>query len=151
MIVRLHDGIGPGKFLFEGRDHKECAEFIQKVTPKHFSTDELRVNGLPIGYILHVEEPIEMKTMKKMQLVHLDITRAKQSTSREEYKEEFSAYMQREDCDEVDEIYGGYEFDELHDFDADSYDFDKDDFWLSSTLCYKDLSSRRLADLEPII
>lgn len=52
---------------------------------------------------------------------------------------------------EVDEIYGGYEFDELHDFDADSYDLDKDDFWLSSTLCYKDLSSRKLADLEPIV
>ena len=99
MIVRLHNGVEPGKFLFEGRDRKECAEFIQKVTPKYFSTDELRINGLPVCYILHVEkDPAETRTMKKMQLVHLDIARAKKSTSREEYNKEFFAYMQREGC-----------------------------------------------------
>ena len=98
MIVWLHNGIGSEEFLFEGRDRKECVEFIQKVTPKYFSTDELRVNGLPVRYILRIEDPAETRTMKKMQLVHLDIARAKKSTSREEYNKEFFAYMQREDC-----------------------------------------------------
>lgn len=98
MIVRLYDGVEPGKFLFEGKDRKECAEFIQKVTPKHFSIDELRINGLPVRYILRVEDSAETRTIKKMQLVHLDITRAKKATSREEYRKEFIVYMQREDC-----------------------------------------------------
>lgn len=40
----------------------------------------------------------EMRLAKTLQLVHLDVTSAKQSTDKEEFREEFFVYMQREDC-----------------------------------------------------
>ena len=102
----VYDEEAQNVMLCNENGEMSCAELYEDWFKKNEPINTYKMPRVKEAYLYEVskKELAEMrkaimkKAAKKVQLVHLDFTRAKQSTSKEEYREAFFAYMQREDC-----------------------------------------------------
>lgn len=85
------------KLMVEVQDHPQYWVTMRRVARKDTNIIILEVIDEEEDGMLRIRQEGVTENVK-MQLVHPDFTRAKKSTSKEEYREAFFAYMQREDC-----------------------------------------------------
>lgn len=89
------------KLMVDIQDHPQYWVTMRKVARKNTNIIILEVIDKEEDGLLSIRQESVVENVAKnvkMQLVHPDFTRAKKSTSKEEYREAFFAYMQREDC-----------------------------------------------------
>lgn len=85
------------KLMVDVQDHPQYWVTMRRVARKDTNIIIMEVIDEEEDGMLRIRQEGVVENVK-LQLVHPDFTTAKRSTKREEYNEEFFAYMQREDC-----------------------------------------------------